>query len=118
MLVDAAHSLFNDAPDVHEIFRGRPVDRHTFTTRSFDRFETLFKQYSLGRDREPIQQEIQNLLNPRAENIALVIAQSAFAILVISNARAVLSLAKEAPEEWMRIVDAEDGDMFIGARPD
>ena len=75
----------------------------------------MFKQYSLGRDREPIQQEIQNLLNPRAENIGLVVAQSAFAFLVISNARAVLGLAKEAPEEWIRIVVADDGDMFIGA---
>jgi hypothetical protein len=25
-------------------------------------------------------------------------------------------MAKEAPEEWMRVVSAEDGDMFIGAQ--
>ena len=78
----------------------------------------MFKRYSSGRDHEPIRQEIENILNPRAENIALVIAQSAWAFLVKLNADAVLSLAREAPEEWMRIVDAEDGDMFIGARPD
>jgi hypothetical protein len=110
--------LFAEAAVAHEIFRGRPVDRPTFGTRSHDRFEIMFKQYSLGRDREPIRQEIENLLNPRTENIALVIAQSAFAFIAMCNADAVLSLAKEAPEEWMRVVDAEDGDMFIGARPD
>lgn len=107
--------LFKVTINAHESFRGRPVDSTTFVTRSFDRFESLLKLYSEGHDRQPIRQELHNLLNPRAENIALVIAQGAIALLVKCNADFVLNRAKEAPEEWMRVVSAEDGDMFIGA---
>jgi hypothetical protein len=111
--------LFDDAVKAHASFRGRPVDRKTFVTRSQQRFISLFKLYSEERDRqvEPIRQELRNLLNPRAENIALVIAQVALALLIKYNAQCVLNTAKEAPEEWMRVVSAEDGYMFIGAQP-
>jgi hypothetical protein len=87
----------------------------TYVTGSHDRFESLFKLYSERRDHQPLQQELQKLLNPRAEDIALVIVQGALALMVKANAQAVLNLAKEAPEEWMRVLSAEDGDMFIGA---
>jgi hypothetical protein len=112
----AAHILFKDTFDAHESFRGRQVDKLTYVTRSHDRFEDLFKLYSERRDRQPLQQELQKLLNPRAENIALVIVQGALALMVKANAQAVLNLAKEAPEEWMRVLSGEDGDMFIGAQ--
>ena len=112
----AAHILFKDTVNAHESFRGRPIDKLTYVTRSHDRFENLFKLYSERRDRQPLQQELQKLLNPRAENIALVIVQGALALMVKANAQAVLNLAKEAPEEWMRVLSGEDGDMFIGAQ--
>jgi hexokinase len=104
-----------DAVDAHENFRGRNVDKVIFLTRSHDRFESLFKLYSERRDRQLLRQELQELLKPRAENIALVIVQAALALVVKANSQAVLNLAKEAPEEWMRVLFAEDGDMFIGA---
>ena len=107
--------LFRDTVKAHENFRGRPVDSLTFVTRSHDRFDSLLKLYSEGRDRQPKRQEPHNLLNPRAENIALVIAQGAIALLVKCNADFVLHTVKEAPEEWMRVESAEDGDIFIGA---
>jgi hypothetical protein len=108
--------IFKDAFNAHEGLRGRPVDRETFVRRSYDRFESLFKLYSEGRDRQPIRQDLLDILGRRAENIALVVVQAARAVLVKCNAEAVLSTAKEAPEEWMRVVSAEDGDMFIGAQ--
>jgi hypothetical protein len=58
------------------------------------------------------------LANPRKDNIALVAAQLGLALLVKCNSQAILNLAKESPEEWMRFVTAEDGDMFLGAMPD
>ena len=115
-MIEVAVRLFKDAADAHESFRSRPVDLMTFLTRTDERFQSLFKLYSDRRDHQPIRQELQKLLNPRPENIALVIAQGALALMVKSNAQAVLNLAKEAPEEWMRVLSAEDGDMFIGAQ--
>ena len=107
--------LIRDAADAHESFRGRPVDHLTFFTRSDEHFQSLFKLYSDRRDHQTLRQELQKLLNPRTENIALVIVQGALALAVKSNAQFVLNLAKEAPDEWMRVLSAEDGDMFIGA---
>jgi hypothetical protein len=115
-MIDIATMLLRDAANAHESFRSRPVDFMIFLTRSDERFQSLFKLYSERRDHQPIRQELQKLLNPRPENIALVIAQGALALMVKSNAQAVLNLAKEAPEEWMRVLSAEDGDMFIGAQ--
>ena len=111
-----ARILFKDTVDAHESFLGRPNDKLTYVTRSQDHFENLFKLYSERRDRQLLQQELQNLLNPTAENIALVLVQGALALMVKANAQAVLNFAKEAPEEWMRVLSGEDGDMFIGAQ--
>ena len=111
-----AQILIKDTVDAHESFRGRKVDAKTFIIRSHERFESLFKLYSERRDRQPLREELQKLLNPRAENIGLVIVQAALALTAKANAQAVLNLAKEAPEEWMRVLFAEDGDMFIGAQ--
>jgi hypothetical protein len=110
--------VFDDAVNAHASYRGQPVDRKTFVSRSQLRFISLFKLYSEKEDSqaEPLRQELLNLLNPRAENIALVVAQGALALLIKCNAQYVLNTAKEAPEEWMRVVSAEDGDMFIGAQ--
>jgi hypothetical protein len=98
------------------MFRGQRISIETLISRSQDRFRGLFRLFFQGRDRRPVQQELLNLLNPRAENITLVIALGALALMVRWNAGMVLNTAKEAPEEWMRVVSAEDGDMFIGAR--
>jgi hypothetical protein len=106
------------AANAHEIFRSRPVNFTTFLVRSCERFKSLFELYSVGRDRQPLRQELQNLVNPREENIALVVVQGALALAVKCNAGFVLNTTKEAPEEWMRVVSAEDGDMFIGAQPE
>ena len=114
-MIGVARMLMKDAISTHESFRGRQVDPLTFFTRSDERYRNLFKLYSERRDCQPLRQELQKLLNPRAENIALVIAQSALALTVKTNAQFVLNLAKESPEEWMRVLSAEDGDMFIGA---
>ncbi|KAH9993089.1 hypothetical protein BJV77DRAFT_1000150 [Russula vinacea] len=102
-MIEVAVRLFKDAADAHESFRSRPVDLMTFLTQPV---QTVFDR----RDHQPIRQELQKLLNPRPENIALVIAQGALALMVKSNAQAVLNLAKEAPEEWMRVL-LQDGNI-------
>jgi hypothetical protein len=64
------------------------------------------------------QQLLALLANPRNQNIALVAAQLGLALLVTCNSQAILNLVKDSPEEWMRVVTAEDGDMFLGASLD
>jgi hypothetical protein len=40
--------------------------------------------------------------------------QGYFALLVQWNASRILLKAREAPEEWIRFVGAEDDELFIG----
>jgi hypothetical protein len=84
-------------------------------SRTYEHFQELFDLYRNGHQAQPLRDELQKLLRPGTENIALVAAQGGLALIVKCNAQAVLNLAKESPEQWIRIVCAEDGDMFIGA---
>ena len=107
--------LLKAAVDAHQVFRGQTVDAETFISRTHKRVEESFDLYRNGHQAQPLQDQLQKLLRPGIENIALVAAQGGLAWLVKCNAQAVLNLAKEAPEQWIRVVCAEDGDMFIGA---
>lgn len=108
------HTLFT-AADAHELFRGREVNGMTFLVRSEERFYNLLSSYRRGCEPDFIRNKLQALLEPRKENISLVVAQGALAFMASVNSQIVLSRAVEAPEEWIRIVTGEDGDMFIGA---
>jgi hypothetical protein len=94
---------------------GRPVDGQSYLLRSVAFFRELFHLYRVRRASDPLQRELQNLISPQTENIALVIAQGGIALIAEANAAAILDMAKEVPEEWIHFVCAEDGDMFLGA---
>ena len=88
----------------------------SYLLRSEQHFKELFNLYRTGHAAaEPLRQELQNIISPQTENIALVVAQGGLALIAKANAIAVLHMAKEVPEEWIHFVCAEDGDMFIGA---
>ena len=103
------------AVEAHQVFRGRTVDEEIFISRTYERLQESFDLYRNGHQPQPLRDQLQKLLRPGTENIALVAAQGGLALIVKCNAQAVLNLAKEAPEQWIRVVCAEDGDMFIGA---
>jgi len=111
----AAQFVIKDAARAHAVFRGAEIDINTFILRSHDRFQELFNSHQPGIGSGFLRQQLLALLSdPRRENIALVAAQLGLALLVRCNSQAILNLVKDSPDEWMRVVTAEDGDMFLG----
>jgi hypothetical protein len=87
--------------DADQQFLGRLVDRQSYLLRSDAFFRELFHLYRVRRASEPLRRELQNLISPQTENIALVIAQGGLALIAEANATAILKVAKEVPEEWI-----------------
>ena len=61
-----------------------------------------------------IKQQLLSVLHTNKNNVALVAIQGVFALLSQWNASRVLLRAREAPEEWIRFVGADDDELFIG----
>ena len=80
-----------------------------------DGFPTVDDLESAGRFSEDyIQKELLSLLDTSKNNVALVVLQGYFAVLLQWNASRVLVNAREAPEEWIQFVSADDDELFIG----
>ena len=60
-----------------------------------------------------IQKELQNLLQSNKNNVALVVLQGLLGMISLWNSSRVLSRAREAPAEWIRL-GADDDEVFIG----
>jgi hypothetical protein len=61
-----------------------------------------------------IQQQLLAVLHTNKNNVALVAMQGFFAVVSQWNASRVLQRAREAPEEWIRFVGADDDELFMG----
>ncbi|KAF8967548.1 hypothetical protein BDZ97DRAFT_1803931 [Flammula alnicola] len=109
-----------DLKEAHQHFRGRPVDHGRFITTSRDRFIRILGEFQEvnrvpGRLSDaPVRRELQTLLQSNVNNVALVVLQGFFALFAQWNASRVLSRAREAPDEWIRFVGADDDEMYIG----
>ena len=111
-----------DMLEAHKYFRGPRVDSETLIKRSHSRFLQILDSFqpidsSNGAGRlsnGKIQEELQTLLNTNKNNVALVAFQGFCAILSQWNASRVLLRAREAPDEWIRFVGADDDELFIG----
>jgi hypothetical protein len=106
----------------HKHFRSPRVDLTKLIKTSQERFLQILDGFQLmdnpnGARRVSnvqIQQELQKLLHTSKNNVALVAFQGIIAFLSLWNASRVLLQAREAPEEWIRFVGAEDDELFIG----
>ena len=106
----------------HKYFRSPRVElgkliktSHTRFIKILDGFPTLDGINSAGRlGEEYIQKELIALLDTSKNNVALVAFQGYFALLLRWNASRILLRAREAPEEWIRFVGADDDELFIG----
>ena len=81
----------------------------------------LFRQYSVagntsntGWSGDTLREELRALLVTNRNNVALVIYQGFFATIARLNSAKVLPRAREAPEEWIRFVVADDAYIYIG----
>jgi hypothetical protein len=110
-------TCFSASYHAHRLFRarGKELDPLTFINRAFDRFHETSHLYRQGSSSTFLQNRLQTLLESHGENVGLVVMQGSIAVLAQFNAQLVLARTIEAPEQWFRIVFADDGDMFLGA---
>ena len=88
---------------------------HSRFLRILDDFQPMDGSSAAGRlSNSQIQRELQSMLQSNKNNVALVVFQGFLALLSQWNSSRVLSRAREAPDEWVRFVGADDDDLFIG----
>ena len=61
-----------------------------------------------------LRNELQELLSSDPNNVALVVYQGFFATISRLNSAKVLPRAREAPEEWIRFITADDDYIYVG----
>lgn len=109
--------LISDVGEAHKHFRSPRVEVERLLTTSQDRFLHLLnesKPVDNVRSDIPIQRELQNLLQSNKNNVALVVLQGLLGMISLWNSSRILSRAREAPDEWIRFVGADDDEVFIG----
>ena len=112
--------------EAHKYFRSPRVEMaklfltsHKYFLKILDGFPTVDDLNSAGRlSEEHIQRELLALLRKSTGkdnlNVALVAFQGYLAMLLKWNASRILTNAREAPEEWIRFVGADDDELFMG----
>ena len=114
--------ILSDILEVHKYFRSPRVELTKLINTSHERFLEILDGFPTRDDlndagrisKGHIQQKILAVLHSNKNNVALVAFQGFFAVLSQWNASRVLMRAREAPEEWIRFVGAEDDELFIG----
>ncbi|PPQ96157.1 hypothetical protein CVT26_004792 [Gymnopilus dilepis] len=117
-----AQLCLSDTLEAHKHFRSPRVEltklietSHSRFLRILDDFQPMDGSSAAGRlSNSQIQRELQSMLQSNKNNVALVVFQGFLALLSQWNSSRVLSRAREAPDEWVRFVGADDDDLFIG----
>ena len=112
----------NNLFEAHKYFRSPKVEwrklidtSHQRFLKILDGFPTLDDLNSAGGLRKDhIQKELLTMVETNENNVALVAFQGYFAVLLQWNASRILLRAREAPEEWIRFVGADDDELFLG----
>jgi hypothetical protein len=106
---------FTNVVEAHQLLRSPAVTKSQLMRTSGERFRGLFKSYLENHDISPIRVQLQALLNPRPQNVALVVTQGVYAFFARWNAERILARIRKAPEEWIEFVVAEDDYVLIGS---
>ena len=114
--------ILADMLEAHKYFRSPRVEITKLVKTSHDRFLQILDSFQpvdssngagkLGNGQ--IQRELQTLLHTNKNNVTLVALQGFLALLSQWNTSRVLLRAREAPDEWIRFVGADDDELFIG----
>lgn len=115
VVIPAVAYAVSEAVEILPLFHGREIDQDEFYRRTTEQFSELFEFYRHGPGPFLLQTQLEALLETRHENLPIILALGALALLAKLNAEAVLVRAREAPEEWIHFVSAQNGDMYIGA---
>ena len=113
---DFIHYNIHYLTEVHQHFRSPRVDLNKLFTASGDRFRRLFRQSLLVTTNasDSLREELRTLLISNRNNVALVVYQGFFAALALYNSSKILLRAREAPQEWIRFIAADDDYIYIG----
>ena len=99
----------------HQHFRSPRAEHIRLLSTSRDRFTRLFRQYSAASNTsDTLREKLQALLISNRNNVALVVYQGFLATLARCNSARVLLRAREAPQEWIRFIVADDDYIYIG----
>lgn len=106
----------------HQHYRSQKVEAKKLLATSQDRFLLILHQYhssaaspAFSGSHPSIRNELKNLLQPnKANNVTLLVYQGFLGTTALWNSVRVLSRAREAPEEWIGFVNADEDDVFIG----
>ena len=112
----------SNALEAHKYFRSPRVEATKLITTSHDRFLQILDGFPTMDDlngagrlgKGHIQQKLLAVLHTNKNNVALVAYQGFFAMLSQWNASRILLRAREAPEEWIRFIGADDDELLMG----
>jgi hypothetical protein len=108
--------------EAHQYFRSPRVEFAKLINSSHQRFLQILNGFPTADDlngagrlsKGHIRQELLAVLHTNKNNVTLVAIQGVFALLSQWNVSRVLLRAREAPDEWIRFVGADDDELFIG----
>lgn len=108
-----------DLIQAHQHFRSPKAQSGRLFSTSRDRFMAIYRKYSMADSSirssgDTVREELLALLRNNRNNVALVVYQGFFAILTRVNSARVLLRAREAPQEWIRFMAADDDYIYIG----
>lgn len=108
-----------DLIEAHQHFRSQAATYSRLFQTSQDRFMRLFLKYSQNENADRaltdtlLRDGLLGLLHSNRNNVSLVVFQGFLAIVAQWNCCRVLSRAREAPEEWIKFVVADDDDIYM-----
>ena len=106
----------------HQHYRSNKVEISKLYSTSQDRFLLMLRDFqpssasnAFVHSHPAIRTELKKLLQPnKANNVALVVFQGFLGTFALWNAQRVLMRAREAPEEWIRFLAADEDEIYIG----
>lgn len=108
-----------DLIEAHQHFRSPAARFWELFKTSQDRFMRLLRRYmeaehaSESLANSSVRDGLLGLLHANRNNVSLVVFQGFLATVVRWNCCRVLSRARQAPEEWIKFVVADDDDIYM-----
>lgn len=111
-----------DITTAHQHYRSNKVEIGKLYSTSQDRFLLMLREFqpstasnAFVHSHPTIRSDLKKLLQPnKANNVALVVFQGFLGTFALWNAQRVLMRAREAPEEWIRFLAADEDEIYIG----
>ena len=111
--IEAVKMMLSDAMRTEDSLIGPipPEQATPFITRCVRLHDAILEAYRLAPTRASIQDQLTAALQ---DDVQLVAGQGALALLCRGNAEFILHRAYPAPQMWLNLLDAAEGDAWVG----